>query len=112
MEREVKLELHGLSKKELKLFSEVFGNEKPVSVLTPQTRSANELVSAAFVLGLLQITPALINSLVNLMNNLRTSRHYTFKLTSPDGSKEITGSATPEKIEQLQKYLASSEESQ
>lgn len=101
-----KLEVAGLSRDDAARLAELLGVQPSIDNVGPlATRSAGELVSAAFILGVLNALPALTAPVTEFLTKLREQKYIKFKLSLDGGETFVEGAATPENIEALSKTL-------
>jgi hypothetical protein len=66
----------------------------------PPHRMGSELLSAAFILGILNAAPALITAVADVLLRMRESKYFTLKLVLDDKTI-VEGAATPDRIATL-----------
>jgi hypothetical protein len=100
------LELHGLTAEDIARCEAAFGVSAQVARTIPvPTRATVELFSAAFLLGVINATPALIKAISDMLADLRRARYFTMKVTLDDGKTVIEGAVSPERISELSTTL-------
>lgn len=97
----VELTLNGISKKELDFLKKNLGKDIPVEVKPPKIRSGIEILSAAFILGILKVTPDILKAILELIREANKTKHISIKLASDDGRIVIEGLASKGKLEEL-----------
>ncbi len=95
------MEIFGITALDIDSLHNILGKNVPITQNNPTTRSGIELLSAAFFLGLLKVTPALIKAITDLLSEIRKTKYVTFKISNSDGSKVIEGVISKEKINAL-----------
>lgn len=101
-----RLEIVGLSGQDAARLADLLGIVPAVGPIgRSTTRSAGELVSAAFILGVLNALPALATPVTDFLTKLREQRYVKFKFSVDGGETFVEGSGTPDNIERLAQTL-------
>lgn len=100
-----KIEIFGVSKSNIASLKDILGGDIHVVQNKPDTRTGIELLSAAFVIGVLKVSPPLIKAITDFLSEIRKSKHVSFKVSSKDGSKIIEGTVSKETLNELKEEL-------
>ncbi len=101
--QQVKFDVQGLSRDDLSRLTNVLGAQPDMhddrAALT--ARGEHDLLTATFIIGLMNATPALIKALGELISDIRKTRYFTIKVTLDDGKTLVEGAATPRQLTAL-----------
>lgn len=98
----ITLHFDGLSTEEISSISKLLETEAIINnESSTTTRMSNELISAAFILGVINATPPLIKAITELITDIRRNKYFTIKLVLDNGETTVEGAATPERIAAL-----------
>lgn len=101
-----KLEITGLSDTDASRLASLLGVDSSIVPINQSaTRSAGELVSAAFILGVLNALPALTSPLTDFLSKLREQKYIKFKFSLDGGETFVEGAGSAENIETLAKTM-------
>ena len=103
-----RLTIRGATEPDVEQIRRILNVNPQYEETSPPSRDASAFLSAAFVLGVLNATPAIVNALTDLLARMRQDKYFTFRLTSFDDRVHIEGAATPERILELKQILGSS----
>lgn len=103
--KSLKVEIKGISTKNTEELKEILGSEIELSLSSPSTRLGGELLSVAFLLGVMQATPSIINAITNFLSEKKKEMYITFRVTSEDGKVLVEGSATEERLESIYRII-------
>jgi len=101
-----RLDITGLSDADAAQLARLLGVESSVAPIEQATtRTAGELVSAAFILGVLNALPALTAPITDFLSKLREQKYIKFKFSLDGGETFVEGSGTAENIETLARTM-------